>query len=115
MKVAKEWLLIYIYSGFVIFFSVIPLQESPVESFPWDKVAHLCIYFILALMVIRAATLRKKILSHFLVFISLFLFGLLIECLQHCLSYRSFDVYDIIFNSVGILGALLGYQVYARL
>ena len=114
VRVAKEWLLVYIYAGIVVFFSIIPIQESPIKGFPWDKVAHLCIYFIFALIVIRAATLWKKTFSHFLVFISLFLFGLSIEILQCYLSYRSFEVYDIIFNSAGILGAFLGYHAYVR-
>lgn len=114
IRMVKEWFWVYVYGGGILFFCVIPIGETSLGGLGWDKIIHFFIYFIFALLVIRAATSKKRTFSGPFVFILLFFFGLLIEGIQYFLPFRSFEVFDLVFNSGGVLGALLAHKLYVR-
>lgn len=78
-----------------------------------DKVAHFIFYFVLTILIFL--TLRKenncikKIKNIYIFsFVFAFLIGIFIELLQKTLTnYRSGDFYDALFNTFGIVVALL--------
>ena len=72
-----------------------------------DKLAHSVIYFIFVLIWYKPLYMVYNKSLLFIVLLS-FLFGLILELIQSNLSYRSFEIYDLIFN---LIGSLLGYFI----
>ncbi|MCM5661875.1 VanZ family protein [Galbibacter mesophilus] len=72
-----------------------------------DKLVHGIFYFgntLLFYLYFRKTSLKNEIIK---VSVFSFLYGILIEVLQHVMPYeRSFDVKDILANTVGILIAI---------
>jgi VanZ family protein len=75
-----------------------------------DKVAHTAIFLLLAFLSHRAfpetAVLWKAA--------PLFVFGLLIECVQYYIPFRDFSLLDQMANTVGILLFFLWNRIQAR-
>lgn len=106
------------WSVFVLFLSLIPGNEIPefqVEYLHVDKIAHAILFAGLSFFWIFGILKSQvqKILglsSEFFVSISVFLFGILIEIIQHYwIIERQFDVFDIAANGIGIL---LGFSFF---
>lgn len=86
--------------------SVIPVDAKGVEFIPfYDKITHFLIYIILAFLAINTFRLSFKGKFYFKAFIYCFLLGAILECAQYFLPYRTFELLDILANS---LGAILG-------
>jgi len=77
----------------IVFLSTIPLQLPPVEmELSADKLAHAFAYFVLSTNLGMAV----------------FLLGLVLEIIQgYVLVYRTFEVYDLLANTVGIFAFIL--------
>jgi VanZ family protein len=90
------------------FFSKIPY---------FDKIVHFMMYFILAFFLMSGIlrqygkTSAKAYISSFTV---AFLFGIMIECMQEKVG-RSFDVYDMIANTLGVIVSLLLFNTVERI
>ena len=84
-----------------------------------DKYAHIAIYFVLTLLLIRSwanAFLTIKI-NYLLFFASVqsISYGILMEVLQKLLTHsRHFDLKDIYANIFGSIAAVTTYMVYRR-
>ena len=91
----------------VVFLSVIPLQLPSLDGvgFNVDKFAHSFAYFVLATCVGMALWIDwKKESVYSTVFLTLFFFGIILELIQgYALSYRAFEAYDLLANSLGII------------
>ena len=93
------------------FFSTVPLQLPPLNNvgLSVDKLAHCLTYFVLSTtlgLVLELDWIMKN--SNRIVFLVVFLFGLTLEFIQgYALVYRTFEIYDLIANSVGILAFML--------
>ncbi|MCM8773580.1 MAG: VanZ family protein [Candidatus Omnitrophica bacterium] len=98
--------LLFIYSIFVLFISLFPL-EGPrfLGGIPWDKIIHFFIYFIFAIITYK--TFFKSLHPYLYVFVYNFSFGLIVEIIQYFLPYRTFEFKDLFFNSLGILCGLI--------
>ena len=92
---------------FIVFLSTValhlPIKENP--CFEVDKLAHGFAYFCFATSVFVALNLEWKLeTAKKWTIISSFSLGLLLEIVQgSLLSYRSFEVYDLLANTLGIV------------
>ncbi len=98
--------------GTVIFLSLVPRVELPVDFWNADKVYHCAAYTWLAFLpVIGFADRRTAICASFFMII----LGALLEAGQYFIPGRMFSVLDILANTLGaILGVFLGLQVGKR-
>ena len=82
-----------------------------------DKIVHLGIYFVFMSVIIFENRNKIKTAGHlFLIALIPFLYGILMEILQSTLTTnRSGSIYDVIFNSAGILSSLLLWQLIKSL
>ena len=95
-----------LYLLFILIISLMPINEVSLPSFIGaDKVEHFIAYLVASGYFLQILQTRHATrLALFLIS-----YGLLIEFLQSLTSYRFFDVWDILANSLGILaGVLIG-------
>lgn len=99
--------------GAVIFLSLLPRVDLPVDFWNADKLYHCAAYSWLALLpVIGFADRRTALTAAF----SMIILGLLLETGQYFIPGRMFSVPDILANTLGvILGILLGRFIGKRL
>ena len=94
-----------------MFLSTLPLQLTPLNNvgLSVDKLAHCLAYFLLSTMLGLALEQDWAIKnSNRIVFLVVFLFGLTLEIIQgYALVYRTFEIYDLVANSVGIFAFIL--------
>jgi len=91
---------------FIIFLSTVPsVALKGIPDFEIDKAAHAFAYFCFAMSVFVALNLDWKLkTARKWTIISGFSLGLLLEIVQgSLLSYRSFEVYDLLANTLGIV------------
>lgn len=107
-----------LWSGIIFFLCFLPGSALPKEDWLdkiyFDKIVHAGLYFILFLLIVRIFETKTKsalIIASLLCIVQ----GVLIEFVQgsSLIDHRSFDVYDIIANVVGVLiaiGILSGFK-----
>lgn len=99
--------------GAVIFLSLLPRVDLPVDFWNADKLYHCAAYSWLALLPVIGFSDRRTALCAAL---SMILLGLLLEVGQYFIPGRMFSVPDILANTLGvILGILLGNYLRKRL
>ena len=101
--------LFWFYTVFLLVITLLPGQIIQSESEGWlksfnfkngDKVIHFALFFIFTILIYLSGVLKKGNLI-WIVPISV---GIFIEILQHLMAMgRTFDFYDILANSTGIL------------
>ena len=107
-----------LWSGIIFFLCFLPGSALPKEDWLdkiyFDKIVHAGLYFILFLLIVRIFETKTK---SALIIASLLCIaqGILIEFVQgsSLIDHRSFDIYDIIANVVGVLiaiGILSGFK-----
>ncbi len=100
LSLSLMWILFSIY----LFFLNINTYEY--SSLPFnDKFVHFTIFFImtyLLLRTLRASNLNYNFQSKIILLLSLLVFSFLIEYFQNLTNYRSFELNDIFFNTLGI-------------
>jgi len=75
----------------------------------FDKIAHFCMYFTL-MSIFILETRKSKVMNSSVLLLALFPFfyGIILEILQATLTTtRSGNVFDVIFNTLGILFSLI--------
>jgi VanZ family protein len=101
-----SWLLLFGWAGFIFYSSIIYRPPKILGIFFLDKIIHFFQYGLLAYLFFKAInttfefTLRR---ISFLVITIGFLYGVIIECLQYPLPYRSFSFLDIGANLLGLI------------
>jgi len=100
-----------LWSGIIFFLCFLPGSQLPKEDWLdkiyFDKIVHAILYLILFFLIIRIAEkLTKPVL--FIASILCITEGILIEFVQgsSLIQNRSFDMYDIVANIIGVLIAL---------
>lgn len=100
-----------LWSGIIFFLCFLPGSQLPKEDWLdkiyFDKIVHAILYLILFFLIIRIAEkLTKPVL--FIASILCITQGILIEFVQgsSLIQNRSFDMYDIVANIIGVLIAL---------
>lgn len=118
LRLIKNWLadkLLHVtlcYSIGITILMLMPIPDSDLDVPFSDKLAHFGVYALLSLLWLLVAIKRRgmNITTFLWVFFVLFAYGMVIEVIQgNFIDSRSFDVWDIVANSVGIV---LGMTVY---
>ena len=108
-----------LWSGIIFLLCFLPGSAFPKEDWLdkiyFDKMVHAALYFILFFLIFRIP--EKKQTSVLIIATILCITqGILIECIQGSsfIQNRSFDVYDIMANIVGVLIALIFLKVHHK-
>ena len=103
----------------VLILSVINTGVLPKTDVPSaDKIVHTIMYFAITiiLMLNQTSYLQKRITRRQLHFAFLFSvgFGTLMEVIQHFLPWRSGSVYDFIANTLGVVLAIIIFDIFTK-
>ncbi len=93
-----------IYVFIITYLSLTPIEHKISENI-WDKASHFIAYLFL-FMFIKKVHVRFNYLSCMVICCS---YSFIIECIQHFIPSRMFDLFDMLANA---LGALLGMILY---
>ncbi|MBW7871345.1 MAG: VanZ family protein [Flavobacteriia bacterium] len=109
-------LLFCVYTPLLFLFTLLPIDLIQSESPGWfekfsfenqDKLVHFLLFFIFTLLFFFSAFTKRN----FLIWLVPLLTGILIEILQQLTGWgRTFDVFDILANAVGIFAAWLSVK-----
>ena len=111
----RQWLRItlsLIYLTLVAFLSLLPARDFPqLPLFPGaDKVVHICMYLGLVVLACWSMHAEVKRKWYFAIIFFAIGWGVMMEVFQYLMLLgRSFELYDILANS---LGALIGVSIY---
>ena len=98
-------------AAIIVFLSTVPLQIPPLENIGLsiDKLVHSFAYFVLSTCLGLALDFDWKIKkTHRIILFTVFLFGFTLEIIQgYALVYRTFEIYDLFANTIGILAFIL--------
>jgi VanZ family protein len=86
------------------------LNKVPLFNIPHlDKIVHFGMYFVMMTSILFENRKAIKVLRHFLLIALIpLVFGITMEIVQSVLtSYRSGSIWDILFNSAGILASTI--------
>ncbi len=106
-----------IYLGIIVFLSLLPSNDFPdVSLFEGaDKIIHTCMYLGLTCLACWSSHSESNRLWYFLILLFSISWGIIMEIFQLTMHEgRSFDVYDIIGNSIGTLVGLTIYFLISR-
>jgi VanZ family protein len=99
IKILKIFLIVIILVVSLYFF-LGQHQQKLLPDIPHiDKILHLIFYAILTKIFISVLSHEH----HIKIYYSLFTYGFLVEIMQYFTTHRSFELYDIVANSIGIL------------
>ena len=113
MKYMLNKNIIYFYILAIFMISLIPPVSivREIQSFGIDKVFHLVEYFILGVLTYFFIKNRKKLFK--IVYILIALVPIVDEYLIQRISGRTIDVWDFVFNIIGLyLGASILFLIY---
>ena len=96
--------------------SLIDLSKAPVDVGGSDKFSHTVAYFFLTLFwlygVVKTESRNRAVIW---VVLLCFIYGIIIEALQGTITaYRTASYLDILANSIGIVLAVLTFQIVER-
>jgi len=101
---AIVWLLV------VAVLSLIPVPKG--VNMVSDKTIHFFFYLITSMIVYLSISNEKFVRSLSITVISVLFYGIFLEVLQSLVPYRTFSIYDIIANTLGIVTYIVFYVVY---
>ncbi len=119
----KQFFPALVWSVAILLLSIFPGRNLPKVGWQFfvqlDKIAHIGIYFILALAIGWSLREQKELSWQKILLLISFcgLYGFLMEALQYWfLSDRSFEFHDIIANIIGsILGGAVVYLLFNKM
>ena len=106
-----------IYLALIAFLSLIPSNSIPKISLfiGMDKIVHFCMYLGLAWIFSWTIQGRLESFRYFLIGVLAIMWGVMMEIFQYLMhAGRSFEFFDIICNSTGVLCGLFVYFLMAR-
>lgn len=112
--------MIFIWMAVIFILCAMPSQEVPdpgIDLPHLDKVVHFGMFFILSLLMRQKFEYRKYDLKTiYVIMIGFsFLYGGLIEILQHNFFNRGGDVWDLLADIAGAVGGCLSYPTVRKL
>lgn len=97
-----------LYAAFVTWGSLRPMETAPLE--PWDKVGHLVLYSIFALLGCRIIANQRQ---YFYLCLGIVTYSGLMEVAQSFLPGRVMSIYDFLANIAGVLlGAVMAKWLF---
>ena len=103
---------IYVCAFLIVIVSVIPISLGHNLKIPLDKIVHFFIYLTFAFLISNTLAIKRYKHSRLQGFAYSVVIGVMMEVVQYFLPYRSFEMLDILSNS---LGALLGILIRVNL
>jgi len=108
-KLARYWLPVILWAGFIFYLSSIPNLKTARDPF-WDEALrnflHFLFYFIFCLLWLRALHLVLKTKRYLFSAIFVFFYSVADEFHQHLVPTRSFQVMDLLIDNLGSLWAV---------
>ena len=96
LKCRKKYLIAtIILAVLALYFSVIPIMYIENIVLNAGTLRHLAVYFLLAFAIYRTTGNPK------IAFLSAGTYGVLVECVQYFIPYRTFSLFDILINYAG--------------
>lgn len=97
----------------IICLSLLKIPNTGIKVNNIDKAYHSIAYFVLTLTWLLSFYRKPK--KKYIIVISCIIFGIIIEVLQSTLTvYRTGDYKDVIANSLGVLLALLIFNIFSK-
>ncbi len=95
-----------LYILIITYLSLTPTEHKVLESLNlWDKASHFIAYMILFIIVKKVHTKSNYLTCAIICFV----YSFILECIQHFIPNRYFDILDLLANA---LGAVLGVIIY---
>ena len=97
----------------ILYLSLMKMPNTGIEIKHIDKGYHSIAYFVLTLSWLLS--FYKKPNKKYLIVILCMILGIIIEVLQDTITvYRTADYFDVLANSVGVLFALVIFNIFLR-
>lgn len=97
----------------ILYLSLMKMPNTGVEIKHLDKGYHCIAYFVLTLTWLLS--FYKKSNKKYLIVFFCIILGIIIEVLQDTITvYRTADYFDVLANSVGVLFALVIFNIFLR-
>jgi len=97
----------------ILYLSLMKMPNTGIEIKFIDKAYHCIAYFVLTLSWLLS--FYKKPNKKYLIVILCIILGIIIEVLQDTITvYRTADYFDVLANSVGVLFALVIFNIFLR-
>ncbi len=97
----------------IIYLSLIKTPKNMIEIAQIDKIYHSIAYFVLSITWLFA--FKKKSQTKYIIVILCIILGIIIEVLQSTLTiYRTGDYLDVLANSMGVILALVVFNLFFR-
>ena len=91
---------------FTSILSFISIDASIAKILIQDKLLHVLAFFVISFLAYASDFKIKRII----LFVVLILYGLLIEVIQNSLEYRTFELYDLLSDTIGIIFGYLAWK-----
>ena len=91
---------------FTSILSFISIDPSIAKILIQDKLLHVIAFFVISFLAYASDFKIKRII----LFVVLILYGLLIEVIQNSLEYRTFELYDLLSDTIGIIFGYLAWK-----
>ncbi|MFY0602560.1 MAG: VanZ family protein [Flavobacteriaceae bacterium] len=100
----------------ITFLSLIKIQAKPlIQISNEDKIHHALAYLVLTLSWLITKSIKFKKTTDFVIILSCFVFGIIIEALQAIITtYRSASYLDILANLIGIIFGFIIFKALTR-
>ncbi len=109
-KLYFRYLLSLLWTIIVLYLSLAQFKTDNLPKFRLphlDKIVHFSMYFIYTLLLLFESKKHNNLKTKIIVVVYTICFGITMEVLQSYTGYRSRDVYDGIFNSIGAITAAI--------
>jgi len=109
--------LVILYVGCIVALSLLPPQAFPkLPLFAgFDKVIHFTMYFIFSMLLCWSVKTELKYMRLFLIIPVTIGWGVFMEIMQYEMHLgRSFELYDILANSIGVIVGVIFYIIVTR-
>ena len=105
------WFILIVYS--MVFYN----NTSDLRDFPlyFDKFIHFFLFFIQSLLITKSVMIYDINLVYrykFLILFSLFLFAIIIEYQHYFITYRNFDIFDMLTNIIGVITGVFLFNLF---
>jgi VanZ family protein len=111
-SIVQRWKLFYFYSFFLILLSILPINSSGaiinhvfIVSIRLDYLLHCLVYIplVVLLRIDKGVDLLRSPVKAIVWFGVLIIFAAVTEGVQYFLTYRVFNINDLIANSIGVM------------
>ena len=86
--------------------SFISIDPSIAKILIQDKLLHVIAFFVISFLAYASDFKIKRII----LFVVLILYGLLIEVIQNSLEYRTFELYDLLSDTIGVIFGYIAWK-----